>query len=107
MKKALILGVFILAATSIFAQVELKYGAQRTAKRTDAAMQEWRDHRFGQFVTFGLFSELGGHWKGKYYAYAAEWIQSNAGISQEDYDKVRTNFNPEKFKAKEWAVTAK
>ena len=107
MKKALILGVFILAATSIFAQVELKYGAQRTAKRTDAAMQEWRDHRFGQFVTFGLFSELGGHWKGKYYAYAAEWIQSNAGISQEDYDKVRTNFNPEKFNAKEWAATAK
>lgn len=97
----------LLCSNTLFAQVPLKYGAQREGKRTDPAMQKWRDNRFGQFVTFGLFSLAGGHWNGKYYGGAAEWIKSTAKISNEAYDSLRVNFNPQQFNAKEWARTAK
>jgi len=70
-------------------------------------MQKWRDNRFGQFVTFGLFSVPGGHWNGKYYGGAAEWIKSSAKINNEAYDSLRANFNPQRLDAKEWAQTAK
>lgn len=102
-----ILVTFLLFNTILFAQTSLKYGAQRLGKRTDSAMQKWRDNRFGQFVTFGLFSVPGGHWDGKYYGGAAEWIKSNAKISDEAYDSLRVNFNPLQFNAKEWAGIAK
>lgn len=99
--------ICMLIATSVNAQSLLKYGAQREGKRTDAAMQKWRDNRFGQFVTFGLFSVPGGHWKGKYYGGAAEWIKSTAQISNEEYDRIRADFNPVGFNATEWAQHAR
>ena len=105
--KLIVIAGLLLFCNLLFAQVPLKYGAQREGKRTDSAMQKWRDNRFGQFVTFGLFSVPGGHWNGKYYGGAAEWIKSSAKISNEAYDSLRANFNPQRFDAKEWARTAK
>lgn len=110
MKKKFYLSMTLFALflhTMAWGQVPLKYGAQREGKRTDSAMQRWRDNRFGQFVTFGLFSLPGGHWKGKYYGGAAEWIKSSARISDAEYDSLRADFNPLRFNAKEWARTAK
>ncbi len=88
-------------------QKELKYGAQRVEKRADDAMQKWRSNRFGQFVTFGLFSVPGGHWSGKYYPGAAEWIKSSAKISDSDYDSIRSLFNPTEFNAPAMAKMAR
>jgi|GEM_PF-3594747 len=105
--KLILIAGLLLFCNLLFAQVPLKYGAQRKGKRTDSAMQKWRDNRFGQFVTFGLFSVPGGHWNGKYYGGAAEWIKSSAKINNEAYDSLRANFNPQRLDAKEWAQTAK
>lgn len=105
-RMAFFLSGLLLGAAS-FSQIPLKYGAQREGRRTDQAMQKWRDNRLGQFVTFGLFSIPGGHWNGQYYSGAAEWIKSTARISDEDYDSLRMEFNPQKFDAKQWARTAK
>ncbi len=92
--------IYLLTCVSLFSQdKQLKFGAQRIGKRTDEPMQKWRSNRLGQFVTFGLFSVPGGHWEGKYYANAAEWIKSSAKISDEKYDEIRANFNPTKFDA--------
>lgn len=108
MKKIILIGIGLLFCSCwVLAQSPLRYGAQREGRRTDTAMQQWRENRFGQFVTFGLFSIPGGHWNGKYYGGAAEWIKSTARISNEAYDSLRANFNPQRFNAREWARMAR
>lgn len=87
--------------------IPLKYGAQRIGKRTDQAMQHWRDNRFGQFIHFGLYSVLGGYWQGKCYDGAAEWIKSSARIPDAEYEKLPARMSLQKFNAKEWARIAK
>lgn len=87
--------------------IPLKYGAQRVGKRTDAAMQRWRDNRFGQFIHFGLYSVLGGYYNGKCYDGAAEWIQSFAHIPGPEYEKLVQQMALPKYDAREWARMAK
>ncbi len=67
--------------------------------RTDPTMERWRDHNYGQFVTFGLFSVLGGEWNGKQSRGAAEWI--GAGIKRDAYRSLLPKFNPT-ADLKEW-----
>lgn len=108
MKRIIITSICLLFIYVVSAQPQaLQYGAQRTGKRTDPAMQKWRDNRFGQFVTFGLFSVPAGHWNGNYYGGAAEWIKTWAKIPDSEYDLIRKDFNPTHFNATEWASTAK
>lgn len=85
----------------------LKYGAQRQGKRTDAAMQRWRDNRFGQFIHFGLYSLPGGYWNGKYIAGAAEWIKAGASIPDAEYEKLPRQLSLPGFDAGGWARIAK
>ena len=87
-------------------EVTLKYGAERTGKRTDADMQRWRDNRLGQFIHFGLYSIPGGFWKGKYVGGAAEWIKAGARVPNEEYAALVKEFRLPKFDAKEWARAA-
>lgn len=88
-------------------QVILKYGAQHIGKRTDPAMQQWRDNKLGQFIHFGLYSVLGGYWNGKCYEGAAEWIKVGAKIPSVEYDKLQQQFSLPKYDAKQWAHLAK
>lgn len=87
--------------------IPLKYGAQRIGKRTDEAMQHWRDNRFGQFIHFGLYSLLGGYYNGKCYDGAAEWIKSSARIPNAEYEKLAGQMSLPEYDAKEWARIAK
>lgn len=60
--------------------------------------QEWRELRFGMFIHFGLYSMLGGVWKGKRITEGySEQIRSQAGISREDYAALASTFNPVNF----------
>ncbi len=56
-------------------------------------MQWWREARFGMFVHFGLYSTLGGEWKGKLVG-SHEWIRNNAKIPHEEYIRIADGFNP-------------
>ena len=53
-------------------------------------MQWFAEAQFGMFIHFGVYSQLGGEWKGeqvrrmKY----AEWIQSDFDIPREEYAKI-------------------
>ena len=76
-------------------------------RRTDAAMQKWRDNRFGQFIHWGIYSVTGGEWKGQSIDYAAEWIKVSGHISNSDYAMLAAQFNPTNFDAKAWARRAK
>jgi hypothetical protein len=53
--------------------------AHRIGKRTDAAMQTWREYSLGQFIYWGVYAIPGGEWNGKTFDGAAEWIHSWSG----------------------------
>jgi len=73
-------------------------------RRTDPAMQKWRDNRFGCFIHFGIYSILGGQWNGKEVPGAAEWIKVGGKIPSVEYDKLPKEFSLDGFDAKKWAA---
>ncbi|WP_316831762.1 alpha-L-fucosidase [Pedobacter aquatilis] len=108
--------IYILTAAAL-AQVKtdsipLKYGSHRTGNRTDADMARWRSYGLGQFIHWGVYALAGGHWEGKTYNGAAEWIRSWSGNTapenwKDTYDKLYKQFNPVDFNADSWAYQAK
>ena len=58
-------------------------------------------------VHWGLYSLLGGEYKGEHSCSYAEWIQSYFRIPVAEYDKLATAFNPIYFNAEEWVLLAK
>ncbi len=67
------------------------------------------DGNFGMFIHWGLYSHLGGKWKGKTYYGIGEWIMNKnmAGIPVQEYKQVAKEFNPVDFDAKAIAQLAK
>ncbi len=78
----------------------------------DARMQWWREARFGMFIHWGLYSVLGGEWKGKDYGkemggHSAEWVMYDANIPAAEYEPLAKEFNPVNFDAAAWVGAAK
>ena len=73
----------------------------------DSRMEWFADAKYGMFIHFGLYSQLGGEWKGKSIDHYAEWIQANADIAAQEYAMLATTFNPKDFDADFIAETAK
>lgn len=83
---------------------------------TDADLAALRDARFGLFIHWGLYSILGGRWKGETMAGPeaelagdrfAEWAQSYFMIPTREYAPLARAFNPVLFDADDWARRAK
>ncbi|ADV84573.1 alpha-L-fucosidase [Terriglobus saanensis] len=63
-----------------------------------ATLEEWGGRKFGMFIHFGLYSELGGVWKGKPVDNGySEQIMGNAPIPLDEYAAVAKRFDPEKW----------
>jgi alpha-L-fucosidase len=63
-----------------------------------AAAREWfRDAKFGMFIHWGAYSQLG----------QGEWVMENRSIPVDSYEWLASAFNPIKFDAKAWVATAK
>jgi alpha-L-fucosidase len=61
-------------------------------------IEEWGDRRFGMFIHFGLYSELGGMWQGKQIDNGySEQIEANAPIPPDQYAALAKSFNPTKW----------
>jgi len=74
----------------------------------DEKMKWWDDARFGMFIHFGVYSDLGGVWNGEPVEGYAEHIMRKAKIPLEVYKKeVVANFNPTEFNAGEWVAICK
>lgn len=79
-----------------------------TEAERDARLGWWREARFGMFIHWGVYSELGGTWQGKQTNGYAEHIQRICKIPIPIYRKeVAGNFNPTAFNAEEWVKLAK
>ena len=70
-------------------------------------MQWFADAQYGMFIHFGLYSQLGGEWKGEQADGYAEWIQAGKNIPREEYAPMIRDFNPKKFDSDLIARTAK
>ena len=70
--------------------------------------QEWfKEAKYGMMVHWGLYSLLGGEYRGQHSCHYAEWIQSYFRIPVAEYDKLAGAFHPIYFNAEEWVLLAK
>lgn len=67
-----------------------------TAATRDSRMAWWREARFGMFVHYGLFSQIGRH----------EWCQAQENIPIDEYAKLAGTFDPKPGLCREWAKLA-
>ena len=68
---------------------------------------EWfKEAKFGMMIHWGLYSLLGGEWRGKRMDYIGEWIQSKYEIPNAEYHQLAKAFNPIYFNADEWVSIA-
>lgn len=86
---------------------EVKYGQLGSLPREDAAMQQFRSNRFGQFIHWGLYAIPAGVWNGKVYPGASEFLKGAAKVTTDEWAALSNQFNPEKYNPKEWACLAK
>ena len=62
-------------------------------------MAWFTEAQYGMFIHFGLYSMLGGEWKGEQAWVYAEWIQAGLDIPSEEYVELIHDFNPTGFDA--------
>lgn len=94
-------------AAVIVAAVFISLTAQRAladvddelSKERQEAREWYQDAKFGVFVTWGIYSLMGGA-NGDY---IAEWVMEEERIPINKYRKLAENFNPTQFDAEEWA----
>jgi alpha-L-fucosidase len=79
-----------------------------THRPSAATIAQWQDRRFGMFIHFGLYSALGGEWKGRRIDNGySEQILANGNIDGASYAATASSFDPAKFDADAIAALAK
>lgn len=73
-----------------------QYEEQIAATR-DKRMEWWREARFGMFIHYGLFSQVGRN----------EWVMACENVPPQEYEKLADTFSPKEGCCREWAKLAK
>ena len=73
-----------------------QYEEQIAASR-DERMKWWREARFGMFIHYGLFSQVGRN----------EWVMACENVPPQEYEKLADTFSPKEGCWREWAKLAK
>jgi alpha-L-fucosidase len=69
---------------------------QQVAATRGERMRWWREARFGMFVHWGLYSQIGRH----------EWVMNRERIPVAEYEKLADSWKPKERPAREWARLA-
>ena len=114
MNTPLIISVFALLSV---ASAQATVSAAATPQHNSASRSQWfEDARFGLFIHWGLYSELGGTWNGHTLPdkslpngnnWYSEWAQMRLEIPKTDYQALAKTFNPTEFDAEKWAMETK
>lgn len=75
---------------------------QDTAEKKDERMQWFREAKFGMFIHWGLYSQLGGEWRDQHVTGGAEWIQKYLEIPSSQYSPLAKSFAAPQFDADSW-----
>lgn len=73
----------------------------------DVRMQWFRDAKFGMFIHWGLYSQLGGEWKNQTVTGGAEWIQKYLSIPTSEYEKLAKSWEPTHYDPRSWVKLMK
>ena len=69
--------------------------------------REWfKEAGFGLMIHWGLYSILGGEWRGERMDYIGEWTMSRFQIPNREYERLASVFHPLYFDADEWVEAA-
>ncbi|HOX58266.1 MAG TPA: alpha-L-fucosidase [Candidatus Paceibacterota bacterium] len=96
--------VFLLPLLSLTAAPLVVLAAESAAER-DARMAWFREARFGLFIHWGVYAVPAGEWNGK--TNYGEWFLEETKMPVSQYEQFAAQFNPVKFKAREWVRLAK
>lgn len=108
LKKMKKIGFFVLFLCITWCKTMAQVNYLKESKEDFKKRMQWfADAKFGMFIHFGLYSQLGGIYNGKTVGEYAEWIQANADISREDYAKLINTWNPKNFDADKVVKLAK
>jgi len=69
---------------------------QQVAATRAERMRWWHEARFGMFVHWGLYAQLGRH----------EWAMNRERIPVEEYEQLADTWKPKERPAREWAALA-
>src|SRR5690349_2190274 len=93
---ARLLATALLLLPTLFA-AQTAQGIYQPSAENLKARQEFQDAKFGMFIHWGVYSVLGD----------GEWVFHNRKLTLQEYDKLPSFFDPEKFDAKTWVALAK
>ena len=86
-----------LIVVSLIALAQWPFAAQ-PARPSQAAVEAWQARKFGMFIHFGLYSALGGVWKGERVTRGySEQIRRYIPATREEYAAVARDFAPAKW----------
>ena len=97
----------ILIISLFLSSCDNKQSDNQSNKTTETVLQSFRADHFGLFIHFGVYSKLGGVWKGEQIPYYGEQIMNHARITVPEYEAVAREFNPTDFDADEIVLLAK
>jgi Alpha-L-fucosidase len=97
------------AATLATGCVTSGLGTKAASDAALAAAKRWfKEAQFGMMAHFGLYSMLGGEWKGRKARHTyGEWIQHSEQIPQVEYSALAKAFNPILFDPLDWMKRAR
>lgn len=72
-----------------------------------SVIDRYRSLRYGLFIHFGLYSVLGGEYKGQVTPFYAEWIRHTLDIPDDEYRQLAKIFKPDHFDANKICQMAK
>ena len=78
-----------------------------TPVANDSKMDWWREARFGMFIHWGVYSVVGGEYKGQKLPNSAEWMMNRGKIPIAEYEQYAAQFNPVGFDADSFVGLAK
>lgn len=117
MKKLFIISIYLAATFTGFSQdnPQLRNQWQKMHDSKSKLFKSYNDLKFGMFIHWGVYSKLGGVWKGEkitqethgHQAILGEWIMYSAQIPRSEYRDEAKTFNPINFNADEWVKLAK
>jgi alpha-L-fucosidase len=85
-----ILHCFLFALLAVLVDARLEAADTAIARPSPTTVRDWQSRKYGMFIHFGLYSMLGGVWKGrKFSGNYSEQIQSDAHIPSAEYANSR------------------
>jgi alpha-L-fucosidase len=88
---------FIILAVCLSFFTQIKAQTYTPTASNLAARQTFQDLKFGLFIHWGIYSQLG----------RGEWVMNNDHIAYKNYKRLADFFNPQSFSARDWVRFAK